>query len=258
MKIKIEYLTDIKEIDMEPCDTIETLKRKIETIYNISANEQALVANDRNLNLGSKQLDELGIKDKAMVHVKKIHKVAGKIKNQGISSMMKNPMVKNMLKNPSAMKSIQEMFPGLKDEMEENSSLNALLNSQGMEDEFEMIANDDEYMNTYLRNADITLAKLQNLPEGMRLMSSLVKDSAGLSNLQLPRADLKSGGLIEKKIEKSIPGKNNRNLLIEYRKQLCHLKNIGFEDVRVNIEVLKQFNGDLERALEVLYNKYAS
>ncbi|XP_077301409.1 uncharacterized protein LOC143921984 [Arctopsyche grandis] len=119
------------------------------------------------------------------------------------------------------------------------------------------MAEDDNYMNTYLRNADITMAKLQNLPDGMRLMSSLAKDSMGLSNLQLPTADLKSGGHIYQKVEKAIPGKNRKNLLVEYRKQLYHLKNIGFEDVKENIETLKRFNGDLESALDALSSKYA-
>ena len=258
MKIKIEYLSDVKEIDVDPSDTIETLKNIIGTIYDISVEEQSLILNERNLNSSSKQLEEVGINSDSLIHVKRIHRVGGKMKNRGLGSMMKNPMVKNILKNPSAMKSIQEMFPGLKDEMEENSYLKAWLNSQGMEEELEMINKDDEYMNTYMRNADITMAKLQNLPDGMRLMSSIAKDSMGLSNIQLPKADLKGGDYVTERIEKPIPGKNRKNFLVEYRKQLCHLKQIGFDDVRENIEVLKKFNGDLEQALEVLTSKYAS
>lgn len=258
MKIKIEYLTDVKEIDIDPRDTIEILKSQIELIFDISAEEQSLILNERNLNAPSKHLEELGITTDSIIHVKRIHRVSGKIKNQSMGSIMKNPMVKNILKNPSTMKSIQEMFPGLKDELEENSSLNALLNSQGMEEEFEIMAKDDEYMNTYLRNADITMAKLQNLPDGMRLMSSIAKDSMGLSNLHLPKSDLKGGDQVTEKVDKPIPGKNRKNLLIEYRKQLCHLKQIGFEDVKENLEVLKKFNGDLEQALEVLTSRYCS
>lgn len=255
LKIKIEFMALEKDLEVSPFDTVDTLKSTIEQVYDIPQEQQSLILDDRNITMGSKTLDELGIKDGSTVLVKKMHRISGKMKSGGINSIMKNPMVKNMLKNPSTMKSIQEMFPGLKDEMEENSSLNMLMNTEGMEDELEKFAADDNYMNTQMRNADITLAKLQNLPDGVRLMSSLAKDSQSMGFLQ-PSVELKGGHALQERNDRAIPGKNSKNHLIEYRKQLSLLRQIGFGNARENIEVLKSVEGDLESAQKILIRRY--
>lgn len=255
LRIKIEFLASENFIDVSPFDTVDSLKTSIERIYSIPQDQQSLILDDRNITMGSKTLEELGIKEGSTVSVKKIHRISGKVKNGGIGSLMKNPMVKNMLKNPSTMKSIQEMFPGLKDEMEENSTLNLLMNTEGMEDELEKFAADDSYMDAQMRNADITLAKLQNLPDGVKLMNSLAKDTQSMGFRQ-PAIELKGGQQLTEKNEKAIPGNNARNFLIEYRKQLSLLRQIGFENSKENIDVLKSVGGDLEMAQEILIKRY--
>lgn len=256
IQIKIQHLASIEEIELNPTDSLDILKKKIKEIYSIPVDQQSLTLEDRNIGTYSKQLDELGLRDGSVVVVKKIHRVTGKIRSGGMGSLIKNPMVKSMLKNPQTIKSIQDMFPGLKDEMAENSSLNMLMSNEGLEDELEKFAADDDYMNTQLRNADITMAKLENLPEGIKIMSSLAKDTQNLSSFQVPPSELKGGERLTKKNLQSLPGQSKKNSLVEYRKQLFELKQIGFENVRENVQILNSVNGDFQSALEILVRKY--
>lgn len=48
---------------------------------------------------------------------------------------MQNPMVKGMVKNPEMIKSIQDMFPDLKEEMSSNKTLSMMINNGGLEEE---------------------------------------------------------------------------------------------------------------------------
>lgn len=256
IQIKIQHLASIEEVELDPTDSLDVLKKKIREIYSIPVDQQSLTLGNRNIGTCSKQLDELGLKDGSVVVVKKIHRVTGKTRSGGMGSLIKNPMVKSMLKNPQTIKSIQEMFPGLKDEMAENSSLNMLMSNEGLEDELERFAADDDYMNTQLRNADITMAKLGNLPEGVKIMSSLAKDTQNLSSFQVPPVELKGGEQLTKKNLRSLPGPSKKNSLVEYRKQLFELKQIGFENVKENVQILSSVDGDLQSALEILVKKY--
>lgn len=257
IRLKLQFLATEKELEIDQLATIDYLKTQIEELFSIPADQQSLLLENRSIGTANKSLSGIGLKDGSLVVIKKIHRIDGNAKGGGLNSLIKNnPMVKNMLKNPSTIKTIQEMFPDLKNELEENSSLNMLMNNECMEDELEKFAADDDYMNTQMRNADITMAKLQNFPEGVRLMSSLAKDTSSLGMLKMSPADLKGGQSLTSKNKKAIPGKNSINYLVEYRKQLLELKNIGFEDVRENIEVLKTVNGDLESAQQALLRKY--
>lgn len=259
IRLRLQFLTTEKIVEIDHLETIETLKNVIEDILSIPSEQQSLSLENRNIGACTKTLSELGIEDGSIIVVKRIHRINGANKDGGISGFMKNnPMVKNMLKSPSTIKTIQEMFPDLKTEMEENSSLKMLMNNEGMEDELERFAADDEYLNTQMRNVDITLAKLQNSPDGVRLMSSLAKDTTNLSALKGTPADLKGGPTLTSKNNKAIPGSNSVNYLIEYRKQLLELKSIGFENVKENIEVLKSVDGDLQQAQQILISKYES
>lgn len=257
IRLKLQFLTTEKEIEINESDTVDNLKVKVQESLSIPIDQQSLTVENRNIGMSTKIIAEIGLKNGSTVVVKRIHRINGTIKGVGLNSLIKNnPMVKSMLKNPSTIKTIQEIFPELKNEMEENSSLNMLMNNEGMEDELERYAADDDYMNTQMRNADITMAKLQNLPDGARIMSSLVKDTSSLGMIKPSPGELKGGQALTAKNNKAIPGKNTVNYLVEYRKQLLELKNIGFEDVKENIEVLKSVNGDLQSAQQVLIRKY--
>lgn len=257
MKLKIEYLAEVKEVEISQFESIDMLKQIVERVLSIPRDELSFTYSDRSLNSTVKPLEDLGIKEGDVIVVKRMHKVKGKTGMNDLTSISKNPMFKSLLKNPATLKSIKSMLPNMKDE-NEDSALNDLINMPGFEDELQRFAEDENYMSTQMRNADITMAKLENLPEGIKLMSSLAKDSRNLSNMQFARIDLKAGDVITAKNNSTIPGKNRTNYLVEYRRQLSELKSIGFDDVYENIAILKSVGGDLDRAIEKLCQKNSS
>lgn len=161
-----------------------------------------------------------------------------------------------MIKNPEMMKNIQEMFPDLKEEMSQNKTLSMMINSGGLEEEIEKMSMDSGYMNTQLRNADVTLAKLGNIPGGINMMSGMIKDFEDPFKVIQSEPNLREGNVISSKTTASLPGSSKKNLLVEYRKQLSELKEIGFENTKENVEVLSGVDGDLQAALEILVGRH--
>ena len=56
-----------------------------------------------------------------------------------------------------------------------------ILNNDGMEDEIEKLTQDNDYLNNQMRNVDLAMAKLENMPGGMNIMSSMLKDTQELN-----------------------------------------------------------------------------
>lgn len=252
-KIKIQHLANIKEVDVDLNETINDLKDKIEELFSIPASQQSLIFENRNISTAIKSIGEMGIKENSLIVAKKLHRFKGQSKAFDATSLMKNPMVKSMLKNPETIKSMKKMFPDLQ---EDNKTLSMLMNNGGLEDELEKMAADGDYMSTQMRNADLTMSKLENIPGGINMMSSMMRD------VEEPfrwtkGSPLKVGHQIDTKMTQSIPGTNKRNALVEYRKQLSELRQIGFEDTKMNVEILKLVNGDLQAALEILVQKHS-
>lgn len=256
ISIKLQHLATIIEVEVSLVDSLESLKEKIEQAYEIPISQQALLLDNRNISTSTKSLAELGIQDGSTVVVRRIHRFTGAQKGFDISSLMKNPMVKGMMKNPETIKSIQEMFPDLKDEMANNKTLSMMINNGGLEEEIEKMSIDSDYMNAQLRNADVTMAKLENIPGGINMMSGMIKDVEDPFKFMENGPGIASGNQLDRKMTKSLPGTSAKNSLVEYRKQLSELKQIGFEDVKENIEILCRVNGDLQAALDILLQKY--
>ncbi|KAI5174979.1 hypothetical protein PAEPH01_2113 [Pancytospora epiphaga] len=252
INIKVQHLATIKEISVGHMESLCELKKRIEELYSIPASQQALMLDDRNISTSTKALRELGLRDGSTVVVKKIHRFQGQSKGTDLGSMMSNPMVKNMMKNPEMIKSIQNMFPDLKEEMKQNKTLNMMINNGGLEEEMERLSMDSNYMNAQLRNVDVTMAKLENIPGGINMMSGMMKDLEDPLRLIQVAPSFREGHKINKRMTETLPGSSQGNLLVEYRKQLSELKEIGFSDVKENIRVLSSVNGDLEAALAIL------
>lgn len=254
--VKIQHLATVKEAEMLPAATLLDLKRKVEELFAIPVAQQSLMLDSRSISTSTKALDDLGIRNGSLVVVKRIHRVRGQEKSMDISSLMKNPMVKSMMKNPETMKSIQDMFPDLKEEMIQNKTLSMMINNGGLEEEIEKMSIDSDYMSTQLKNADLTMAKLENIPGGINMMSGMIKDVEDPFKMMNTGPDLKGGNKISEKTTESLPGKSKKNLLVEYRKQLSELKQIGFSNIKENLEVLTQVGGDLQQALEILVQRH--
>ncbi|KAI4292371.1 hypothetical protein PAPHI01_1645 [Pancytospora philotis] len=253
--IKIQHLTSVTEVEVCALETLQDLKKRIETIYAIPAAQQALMLDDRNISTSMKALNELGLRPGSIVVVKKIHKFRGQDAGMDMASIAQNPMVKSMMKNPDFIKSIKTMFPDLQEESAKNKTLNMLLNSGGLEEELERMSMDGNYLNEQMRNADLAMAKLENIPGGINMMSGMYKELEDPFKMVLGEQKLNEGSAITSKMTTSLPGSSKRNLLVEYRKQLSELKEIGFTDTRENLRVLSSVDGDLAAALLILAEK---
>lgn len=255
VSIRVQHMATVRELKISLMERLTALKEHIESIFQIPATQQSLTLDGRNISTAAKPLGELGIREGALVVVRRIHQFRGQTKEADVSSVLKNPMVKGMLKNPEMLKSLQDMFPELKEELSNNKTLSMILNSSGLDEELEKMTTDNDYMSLQLRNADVTMAKLENIPGGINMMSGMMKEAEDPFRSLSHGPNLKGGYKIDERITSSLPGSSKQNSLVEYRKQLSELKEIGFDDVKENIEVLKSVDGDLEAALEVLTSK---
>lgn len=256
VSIKIQHLACIKEVRISPLATLESLKSRIEELFAIPAALQALFLDDRNLTHTQKPLSELGIQHGSVITVKKIHRFSGARSSADITSMMKNPIIKSMIKNPETIKTIQEMFPDLKEEMGQNKTLSMIINSGGLEEELERMTMDSDYMSTQLRNADVMMAKLENIPGGINMMSGMLQEIEDpFRNLQ-GAPGLIGGEQIASRIRSALPGQRRQNALVDYRRQLMELRDIGFDNVSENVEVLTRVQGDLQAALDILAERH--
>ncbi|AFM99269.1 hypothetical protein EHEL_101770 [Encephalitozoon hellem ATCC 50504] len=260
IRLTIRYRTDSIEASVMMTDTLESLKLRIQEITGVPVDSQVLLFNDRVLSDNNKELKELGIESDCTLHLKKKMEVKREGKKPDFTaSMMKNPLVKNFLKNPDAMKSIVEMFPGLKEEMNNNPDLRMMMNSSNLQDELEMFSMNPEYMNTQLKNLDITMSKLENIPGGLNMISSMIKDvqdplSSALKEGMGRGYKVREGRKIDKPINEAIPGNSSRreSQLLKYKDKLAELKQIGFNDTRRNFMALMACNGDLEGSIMYL------
>lgn len=260
IRLTIRYRTDAIETSASITDTLECLKQRICEITGIGVEFQVLSFNDRILTDNNKELKELGLENDSVLYLKKRSEMKAEGKKQDFTaSMMKNPLVKNFLKNPDAMKNIVEMFPGLKEEMNNNPDLRMMMNSSNLQDELEMFSSNPEYVNTQLKNLDITMSKLENTPGGLNMISSMIKDVQDPLSSALKEGmggyKVKEGRRIDQPINEAIPNTHRgrgENHLIKYRHELAGLRQMGFTDAKQNLAALVACNGDLERSIMYL------
>ncbi|KAL6120626.1 hypothetical protein NUSPORA_02615 [Nucleospora cyclopteri] len=246
-------MASVKTIEMAQEETIEALKEKIEGVFGVKKHEQVLLCNSRNISTNSKRPMEMGIEDGATLVLKRVNKIAGSKTGNGLEEMLKNPFMKNMLKNPQTLKSLQSMFPDIE---EGNETMKMLFNNGGIEEELEKMTQDGDYLNSQLRNVDVAMAKLENMPGGMNMMSSMLKDIEDPLKKIMAQPRYSPGQAINKKTTSSLPGNVKENPLIKFKAQNLELVNLGFSNATDNIEALTQSGGDIGNAVELLLMKY--
>ncbi|RVD92424.1 hypothetical protein TUBRATIS_10760 [Tubulinosema ratisbonensis] len=146
-------------------------------------------------------------------------------------------------------------------EMDKNSELRQMIQSENFMEEMGKLSNDTNYYNQQAKNADIAMSRLETLPGGINLMNSMVNDISNPLNKFMDQnkgvKDLK-GENISNIFTEPIPYSNQSSLnqsvnyLLLYRKELSQLKKIGFTDLRKNLEALKKSQGDLVETVELL------
>lgn len=255
MKIFVQYLTIKKVIDVAKDETVEDVKNRVVALFGIAFADQILYYNNRNINTNHKTVCDLGLNEGETILIKKQNKVVGKKSGGGMNDLMKNPFMKSMLKNPNTIKTIKEMF-GNNQDGESNETMNMILNNDGLEEELEKMTEDGEYLDNQMRNVDLAMAKLENMPGGMNMMSSMLKDIENPLKKMMGETKYQAGEAINTQEKSGLPGKIKGNPLIIYRRQNAEMIAKGFSNSKDNIEALEKAQGEVFAAIEYLLEKY--
>lgn len=256
IKITIRYLSNNYSMEVDTNDKIESLCKSIERLLQIENSQQILSYNNRALTEYHRGIEEVGIQEGDVIYLKKRLMVKGEEKKP--SNMMSNPMVKGFLKNPDSMKNIMEMFPGLKEEMSNNSELRSMMKNGNIQEEIAHMSENPNYMNEQMKNFDLTLSKLENMPGGFNMINNMLKDvqdpiSSALEDSLRGRNSYKEGTKIDNPITEPVPGASRgSNHLLRYKTELSFLRAMGFEDPKKNLNALVKHNGDLNLSVDYL------
>ncbi|KAK1347272.1 ubiquitin-like protein [Hamiltosporidium tvaerminnensis] len=260
--LTIKHQSRSKELSLEINTSLKDLKTEIESIFCIPVSLQLVFYKDRLLTDESKSLKELDIINESEITVRKknitVQNVQPKQKESFEKIILSNPMVKNMLKRPEALKSMLDMYPSLKKEMEKNSELRNIMNNPQTFEEFEKMTDNPEYMSQQLKNIDIAMSRLSNIPGGLNMMNSMLKevrDPVSMAMGPQNTKDFSTGESIEMQVTDAIYNpeqSSENNPIFKYRKELDELKQIGFSDMAKNLEALQLYDGDIESVITFL------
>lgn len=249
INITVRYLSSNYTLEIDTSDKLENIKRSIEDILHIELPQQVLTYNDRALTEDHREIREIGMQDGDVVFLKK--KVTVKEKEKK-GNLLANPMIKGFLKNPDSMKSIMEMFPG------DNSELRSMMNNPNIQEEIAHMTENPNYMNEQMKNFDLTVSKLENMPGGFNMINSMMRDvqdplSSALEDSLRGGSRYKEGVKIDNPITEAVPGTSRgSNHLLKYRAELAFLRAMGFENPKENLKALVECNGDLNQSVDFL------
>lgn len=269
--IYINFKNDSLEMVVNQNDSLEIVKRKVSELVDVPVSELSIYFKDRYLVDDRKTVEELKINENDTIFLKKKAsntEIEGSTQNMSVTNLIKdNPMVKNMLKNPDMMQSMLKSLPGYDKQMKKNPEMKKLLNNPNTREEFEKLADNPDYYEQQLKNIDIAMSKLENIPGGFNMMTSLTKEIRDpfSAMMNLNSMDLNTSSLYQKNNEKN--QENNQqirnvwqtnkveNPLVKYRAQLKELSSMGFNDMSKNAKAIEVANGDVDVALQILYEK---
>ncbi|OQS55668.1 hypothetical protein EHP00_1388 [Ecytonucleospora hepatopenaei] len=257
MKVNVQHLASIKAIYINKEDRLLAIKQKVAEAFHLNFENITLKIGDQTLNVDHKTAEELNLTENTTLIVKYTTKIEGATKGNSIASLLDNQGVKSMLKNPQTIKMMKGFFKKEDENSEENETMRMMMNSEGLEDEIEKMTQGGDYMKTQLRNVDLAMAKLENMPGGMNMMSSMMKDVGDPLKMLKGNSSFNEGySMTENQKEHiSVNGKNiNYELL--YRKQMKELQKNGFSIKEDNLNALKQTGGNLDMAIMSLLEKY--
>lgn len=252
---KLPVLTDLSE-------TLGSLKRRISLLIDTPINELSVYFKNRYLTDDRKTIRELKIHNNDTVYLKKRNlQVEPGQKNDMTMEMLKNPMIKNVLKNPEMMKGMIKSMPGFKKSIKKNPELKNILNNPSALQEFEKLADNPEYYEQQLKNIDIAMSKLENIPGGFNMMNSLVKDVRdpfmrimdNTSTYNLNPGNNQINNEILPNVW--ISTKKKRNHFVVYKNEINEIMKLGFNDMNLIANTLDRTNGDIDSALVILYEE---
>lgn len=259
--ITIQYQNNRMPLLISVHDTLSSLKEKISKCIDTPMSDISIYYNNRYLMDDKKTIKELNIENNAVVYLKKKKHVSIGGSEGGhdtTEQMLKNPLVKNMLKNPELMKNMIESFPGLKKQISKNPELKMIMNNPNALEEFERLAENPEYMSQQLKNVDIAMSKLENIPGGFNMMNSMIKDVrdplTGLISQNSTYNVLPGNRDVHNEIIPNIwrTGRPTNNL-VKYRREISEIRKYGFSDLNRIADALSTCNGNIEEAIDVLF-----
>ncbi|WUR04306.1 ubiquitin domain-containing protein [Vairimorpha necatrix] len=237
MKIKIflRHNSESLSLEINTEDSLFKLKEMISKILNIEPNRQVLEYKEEVLRDDLQTIESYKIKDKSTI-ILKLNKFNMNIRSTNISSSRSNKY--------------DEMIDGLDD-----GKLKNIMNNPSFQEEMLSMSQDPNYLKQQMKNFDLTVSKLENMPGGFNIINSMMKD------VQDPMLDLlstsknyKEGDIIQRPIYDPIPGTSRENLLIKYREELALLRAMGYENSKRNLSALIACQGNIVESIEYLNN----
>ncbi|KAM0673296.1 Ubiquilin-3 [Gurleya vavrai] len=240
--ITINYDNKNFHLDYDSELTISEFRRKVSNLINITTDKMILFYNDVLLN-GESEPISFFFPDNSTVFVTKKQ------------DAKKPAFIEQMFGNSNDPEAIYKMFPGLKKSAKDNKQLKELIQNGNLQEEMQKMMSNPSYMKEQMKNADLAMSKLENIPGGMDYINSMMSDVRDpLDNMFKKKPqEFKTGENRNSVINEPISAKNMKpNYLLLYVQQLSELRNYGFKDVSKNVEALIQSDGDLEIALSIL------
>lgn len=258
MKLNLLFKNDIFSLSINEKDTLGILKSKISELFSLPKEELNIYFKDTFLWDEKKTIRELKINENDTIILKKKNlKIIPKENNNLTKDILKNPFLKNALNDPESMKNMIKFVPGLEKQMKKNPEMKRIFNNPNTIQEIKKMTEDPDYYDYQLKNIDLAMSKLENLPGGFNMMNSFTKEF--VNPFSFLGKELKLNSQEEKKsmeteIIKNVwnEQKNKKNLLIFYRKEIMEIKKYGFTDLNLICNCLSEAEGDIEIALALL------
>lgn len=269
MIIKIEYNGILSTLEIDDNETVLTLKLLISEMLDIPLDKliiklidgPVLVNDIQKIYTFSNEMPSLPV-----LRVTEIKEPEASIEtNKNLFMNLSNmdlSSVKPLLKDKKFMKNILENNPMFKDTFENNQEMKAMLNSGHLTEEIEKFIDDPEYMKEQMKNGDLAMQKIENIPGGLSQINSYMEKIHDPLRSMTNKSKSKSRSEkddIEKYRHlgiKSHPlrGSGTPNM-IKYINHINYLDELGFKDFKNNLILLETANGDLDFVIESLKQK---
>lgn len=246
--ITILYVETCFTVPFDPSMTLLTLKKAVSKETGIPLENVLLKYNDEDLKGDENPISKF-FPDDSLVSAEYY------VKKPPAPNMMSS-----LLQNTDNLESMMDMFPDLKKEFENNKQLREMVMSGNLQEEMDKMASNPDYLQEQMKNADLAMSKLENIPGGLSMMNSMMKDVRDpISNVFKKKGDtFKEGKNISEINDKPLENKSSDvNYLLLYVEQLSELRRYGFKDVKRNVDALITTNGDVESALDLLARETA-
>ncbi|KAF7694706.1 Ubiquitin domain-containing protein DSK2b [Cucumispora dikerogammari] len=265
MILKLIYDGIISSLEIDDNETVLTLKLLISEMHGIpienllvKTNDGIVLTNDRQKisTLSDITTHNLPLLISDLTEAVAIQKPQTNNPFMNISNMDLSS-VKPLLKDKKFIKNMFENNPMFKKTLENNQEMKAMLNSGHLSDEIEKMIEDPEYMKEAMKNGELAMQKMENIPGGLSQINSYME------KVHDPLRSVSQKKNYKSRLEKddfdkfrhlgikNCPIKGNGIGFVKYINEINYLDEKGFKDFKRNLELLEIFNGDLKSVIAV-------